>query len=302
MHCFFLIFFVVGCDGSILFSWFGLRTSPPPQLPSTPPPPTTRLSSSPSRLFSSRAMSSSDVRRKKILYLHGFEESPDSMKPAHIRDSARYDFHYVNLGMYLTRRHSPILYGLTSDVALGSAAAGVAAGFLAASIPVGVVVCVTLLALLRKRLLGKAVSGAYAATRQEALAAAVRLQPDAIVGFSWGGAVALDLLHRTDLRDTPCLLLSPAHLLIAGLIHGMPAADAPDAACAPPTKPLTGGKLAVIHSADDTLVPIAHSEMLVGLQPASSVLHRVDGEGHKLWGTCSTGLLLNALDGVLQES
>ena len=225
------------------------------------------------------------MNKPKVLYLHGFEENPDSVKPACLRDSMKYDFTYTDLGMYLTKRHSPILYGLFSSLGLGCIAAAVLGGFLTKRVSVGLLVYVISLCVFRHSLLARGISGSYKATLKIAKEAFDRTKPDIVVGFSWGGSLAVELIHEHP--GTRAVLLAPAY----HKMHEMMQA---------PTLPhiSSPAPVALLHSRDDSIVPFPHTEALAR-SLSNPIVKTVDGEGHKLWGTADNGVLVGLIDEVL---
>eukprot|EP01063_Lacrimia_lanifica_P028726 TRINITY_DN4248_c0_g1_i1.p4 TRINITY_DN4248_c0_g1~~TRINITY_DN4248_c0_g1_i1.p4 ORF type:complete len:240 (+),score=61.81 TRINITY_DN4248_c0_g1_i1:1197-1916(+) len=233
--------------------------------------------------------------RKSVLYLHGFQEDEVSPKPAHLRavvEGAGHAFHFVPLGMYLTRWHSPIRYGLSSGVGLCCLLAGAAAWTLLGPWW-GVGLYAASMFVLKNSVIRTGVSRSYEETYAIAAAAVEEHQPDVIAGFSWGGALALELKNRRG--DTrPLLLMAPAYHLLQRLRD-------PLVEPRPPTcgKNAPHGAAVFIHSDDDPLVPMAETEALAEHLP-NTTLHRVEGQGHPLWGTVESGLLQKTLLDLLR--
>jgi hypothetical protein len=146
-------------------------------------------------------------RPLRVLYLHGFEEHPQSPKPQALL--TRPDLLQVSvplLGVYLTHRHSPVLGALLSRsmrVFLALLLAG-CTGLYAFREVLG-----RRLALLcAAALMYYAGKGVLPGLKREAIAWSVRrsfevacqqldrFKPDIVVGFSWGGLLAARLLQR----------------------------------------------------------------------------------------------------------
>jgi len=154
----------------------------------------------------------------------------------------------------------------------------------------------------RFRTVAGAARGAFASTlavAKRALAASVAAeQPyDVVVGFSWGGALAVELL-KAQRWAGPLVLLAPAHRLVAAVsTTGAPETEpqSPQSPSPPFVRLPTG--TVVIHSNTDTLVPLEHSVNLVKQQPAEAKCRfvEVNGDRHAMWSIASDGSLVRAV-------
>ena len=110
----------------------------------------------------------------------------------------------------------------------------------------------------------------------EAARAIARLRPAAVVGYSWGGAIATFLLER-GLWAGPTLLLAPAGGLLA--VHaGRPAPSLANLRSLPP--------LTLVHGESDAIVAAADSFALAQTAPGADKdrLNLVMGaDDHFLW-------------------
>ena len=109
---------------------------------------------------------------------------------------------------------------------------------------------------------------------------------DAIVGSSFGGAVAVELLLR-GLWTGPTLLLCPGHELMAERMGYQPPfeglAELPEAVTE---------QVLVVHGRSDAVVPVGHSQNLVAGSRATLVLVEDD---HRLSATSNTQQLTSLL-------
>lgn len=109
----------------------------------------------------------------------------------------------------------------------------------------------------RHALIAGAVSGAYTASLGVAMRALLTHRPDVVVGFSWGGALALDMAKSGGPWQGPTVLLAPAHEKLLALRGKL------NSNRSPPRFPLPShGPTVVIHSTADTLIPIENSRRL----------------------------------------
>eukprot|EP01062_Namystynia_karyoxenos_P061637 TRINITY_DN53_c1_g1_i1.p2 TRINITY_DN53_c1_g1~~TRINITY_DN53_c1_g1_i1.p2 ORF type:complete len:272 (+),score=103.42 TRINITY_DN53_c1_g1_i1:113-817(+) len=221
----------------------------------------------------------------KVLYLHGFEEHDQSPKPLCI--GRHFDMHMPQLKIHWGKRHNVVRYALLSLRSLGSAclAAAAAVGlhqFLglggALSAAAGLLSYLLCMYLFRRGVVEEGLRGSFDASLRIAHQALQRERPDLIVGFSWGAALAVELLRDRRWRG-PVLLLAPAHAKLAGMM-GRPTPALP-----------AGIRSVVVHSSDDPIVPAAHGEALAASAPGDCTFVRIEGEGHKMWGTCEDGRL-----------
>jgi hypothetical protein len=111
-------------------------------------------------------------------------------------------------------------------------------------------------------------------------------QVDAVVGSSFGGAVALALLASGEWRG-PTVLLCPAHRLFAARAQTQPL-----------ELPSDSGPVVVVHGRQDETVPIEHSRALVAGTSARSI--EVDDD-HRLTATATPENLRAWVDSALSS-
>ena len=202
---------------------------------------------------------------KRVLFVHGLESGPRGKKALALEAAG---FTVVSAQMPCSRR------AILRDPAV-IALIGIALGILVAASMQGVLgFLITLIAysvlfrFVQPRLMRRVFRRSVAV--QLALLSAN--QVDAVVGSSFGGAVALELLVSGAWKG-PTVLLCPAHRRVAGRAW-RPA----------PTLPLDATKVLVVHGRQDETVPIDHSRSLV--RGTSAKLIEVDDE-HRLAATAT---------------
>ena len=137
----------------------------------------------------------------------------------------------------------------------------------------------------------RALGNSFAACVEIQRAALVQEQPDIVVGSSWGGAVAVELI-RTEAWKGPTVLLAPAvQRVCIRTNHG----DSQEIA-----RRLRGKRIVIFHDPTDEVVPFADSEALA--REGQLELRAVDGGGHRLMGICRDGRLAEALRALALES
>jgi len=114
----------------------------------------------------------------------------------------------------------------------------------------------------------------FEASLQVQAEALTQFRPDVLVGSSFGGAVALQLIRRGLFRG-PTLLLAPATLLYEQE-HQLPG----------------GVPVLLVHGADDRIVPIEHSRRIAATGAAGLVELRERPDGHPLNSLVESGELL----------
>ena len=227
---------------------------------------------------------------KKILYLHGFEEIKTSPKPTFL--TSQFGAKFLDLGMYFTKRNSVLRYGLTSIPALKILACTVIGGLLSTHFGVSCMIpCIASLVIslyyYRKCIVAEGVKGAFNKTLSLAEEEIKSTQPDLIIGFSWGGAIATKLLCDQTYKGN-VLLLAPAGEKLNEITSS--------SLLSYPTS--IKSKITIIHCTDDTIVPLSHSRMLKTKFSSVNLLE-VSGQGHKLWGTIEDGTLKQSVSELL---
>ena len=227
------------------------------------------------------------------MFIHGLEGHPEGSKVVMLRAQG-FEVYAADMHMSVWRlaKHNSVIRNILRSRELHLAALGVALG-LGASLASGHP-GLALAALLA--------AGAWFAWRREALgvaairrsfdrcvelqaAAAARFQPDIVVGSSWGGAVAAELLIR-GLWSGPTILLAPAIRTISERSQRTDPSEA--LAQLEREQPIL-----VFHDPSDEVVPHAHS---VELGRAEGIeLRSVDAGGHRLLDLLERGELGEAI-------
>lgn len=185
---------------------------------------------------------------KTVLFIHGLESGPQGNKP---RALAEAGYNVVSEQMPCGRRHlfrDPWVVGASLAAATTVSVIAFSRGIRSA--------------IKASALLATSTPWAYRAIVRRAFRRSVAVQKnclqqhkiDVVVGSSFGGAVALELLH-SGLWSGPTVLLCPAHQLVANRAHE------------PIPKGLAAlansSNILVIHGQNDEIVPIDHSRALV---------------------------------------
>eukprot|EP01064_Diplonema_japonicum_P038806 TRINITY_DN9530_c0_g1_i1.p1 TRINITY_DN9530_c0_g1~~TRINITY_DN9530_c0_g1_i1.p1 ORF type:complete len:233 (+),score=33.93 TRINITY_DN9530_c0_g1_i1:277-975(+) len=228
----------------------------------------------------------------KVMYLHGLESGPTGTKAKKLAE--RFTTHAPDMQMSVwdLRRHNSVARNVVKQKGLLAAglAGSVAGGLLAGPVWCAggaVLGCAGFSALNRKHVVKKAVSGSFEACVQVQCAAIREYKPDLIVGSSWGGAVALELIRR-QIWSGPCVALCPAY----HKIHGMMASESitlPD-----------GAHCLIVHGTDDKTIPIANSRELERAN-ANIRLLELDGENHKLTSAVRSGKFIEIIEDYTRE-
>ena len=202
----------------------------------------------------------------KVLYVHGLESGPQGAKVQQLRE-AGFEVEAAQMPCNASHaRKDPVTLALVAGAVLAVVAASVrfgAMGFLLA------VVSLVLLQSSARRLLVRRMFKRSVEVQRQML----RQHPiDVVVGSSFGGAVALELINSGAWKG-PAVLLCPAHRLVA--TRGW--MDVP-------TLPRDRGQVVVVHGRRDEVVPLFHSKELV--QGTAATLLEVDDQ-HRLSQTAT---------------
>jgi len=176
-----------------------------------------------------------------VLFIHGLESGPNGRKRRLLEAAG---FEVVAGQMPCGRR------AVMRDPAVHGALALLVAGVFGATClfgPIGLLSAFAAWVLVRV----VAMRRALARSVDVQLALLARHRVDVVVGSSFGGAVALELLARGAWVG-PTVLLCPAHRLVGGRALRPPPMLLPDAPA-----------VVVVHGRQDDIVPIAHSRDLV---------------------------------------
>jgi hypothetical protein len=182
------------------------------------------------------------------------------------------------------RKHLPIFRNsilrhlLMQPILLSTLAASALAGFLSGRMLVGLATAIMLFAIGGRRLVEgtifAAVHGTVAIAERALAHANATGGVDLVIGQSWGGAVAVLMLHQGLYRG-PMLLMGPAVVPLLGRSRRLrPAQRLPDAAAYPRRL------IAVVSGEEDTAVdPVAVEEWCASEEVP---FHKLLGSGHNL--------------------
>ncbi len=247
---------------------------------------------------SSRAQASVSV-----LFIHGLESHPNGSKVRALR-ARGFAVTAPDLMMGLTqlRRRNSAVRQLAS-LAEVRVVAGVASLLLIAAIVAGawalagaMSVAVALWLVVRgQALFAAALSRSFEACVRIAASALAQTSPDVLVGSSWGGAVAVELIASGAWRG-PTILLAPA---VARVHAWTRRADAQQqlerarAAC-------SRAPLVIFHDPHDEVVPFQDSVALA--RHTSIALRAVDAGGHRLMALLEGGELAATIHALAGEA
>ncbi len=114
---------------------------------------------------------------------------------------------------------------------------------------------------------------AFTGPLESAVVALNEAAPNLLMGSSFGGGLAMELVHR-GLWSGPLVLLAPAGRKLFGLAH----------------LPGGRGRVLVAHGRQDAVVPVAHSVELAASTPGEVQLWLLDDD-HRLDASVNSGLL-----------
>ena len=273
----------------------------------------------------------------RVLYLHGLSESASSPKWSNLVGSAELDVVVLDLKIQLfpPRWNSVVSHLLRGQRVLIACVVCIALAALFAA-PSATMRCVELGAALacggyvsyrRKSLVESAIAKAFDASlrvAEEELHRANRDGPayDVLVGFSWGGALACELLRRKAWSG-PTLLLGPAHQLLLEK-RGRWSNGGDDAPAAAPhttrsrsrtgshiegqmgvlpidlgLEPKVAARCYAVQARDDTVVNPEHTRNLC----TRNSIELYDFAGaHNLWLLCDGERLRTAVKEVAREA
>ncbi len=227
----------------------------------------------------------------RVLFLHGLEGRPDGAK-ARAMEAAGLEVHAADMHMSrwaLGKRNSfarQLLRMPEPWLTVGGGLAGLAWSAQRRSV-LGAVASIAAsggwLALRRDVLLGAAIArslDACVAIQREAIET---FRPHVVVGSSWGGAVAAELLLEGAWRG-PTLLLAPAFAKVRRAT-GRPVGEAE----AELRRIAERTPIAIVHDPSDAV--IAHQDSLRLSAGSRIALRSVDGGGHRLLGFVDRGEL-----------
>lgn len=231
----------------------------------------------------------------RILFIHGLESRANGSKTILLREQG-FDVraHDMDMGvLHISRKNSVVRMALRlSELQLMLGALGATLvitrsgrGALMASL-----MGAGWYAARKDIVFGRALANSFAACTEIQRAAIDQEKPDLVVGSSWGGAVAVELMC-TGHWNGPTILLAPAvHRVAAKTGRG----DAQEIA-----RQLRGKRIVIFHDPHDDVVPFADSEALA--KEGELELRAVDGGGHRLLEICNDGRLAEALRALALE-
>lgn len=228
-----------------------------------------------------------------MLFLHGLEGSPNGSKVRALRaEGFAVEAPDMKMGMWAWGREHSVLRQLLRlgevRLSLGLGLLGLVA--LVVSVAGG---CLTLLIIgrliLRRHVLAaEALSRSFDDCVRVAAAAAAESEADVLVGSSWGGAVALELV-ASGRWTGPAILLAPA----LERVHRRGRREDADMRMDALTQAAARQSLRTFHDPTDDVVPFADSEALRARCGIPVV--RVDAGGHRLLGLLDSGALAAAV-------
>lgn len=136
----------------------------------------------------------------------------------------------------------------------------------------------------KNAVISRALTNSFAACVEIQRAAIEQEKPDIVLGSSWGGAIAVELIRRGHWRG-PTVLLAPA---VHRVCMKTGVGDSHQIA-----RELRGERIVIFHDPTDAVIPFADSVNLA--DEGQLELRAVDGGGHRLMGICNDGRLAEAL-------
>ena len=234
----------------------------------------------------------------RVLFVHGLESHPNGSKVRLLREQG-FDVVAPDLHMgttQLSRRNSVVRQLLRLREVRFAATTftiAVAIGIGTSKWPAAtatMLVAIIYTAVRGRRLFAAAISRSFEACAQIAREALTKAEPDVVVGSSWGGAIAADLV-RSEAWSGPTVLLAPA---IAKANRWM-MTSAPQALASEQRLRARSdlARIVVFHDPTDDVVPFADSEALV--RGSRMSLRSVDGGGHRLMALMQRGEVSQAI-------
>jgi hypothetical protein len=238
-------------------------------------------------------------KRTKVLFIHGLEGHPQGSKVLAMRAQG-FRVHCADMKMSkfnLLKRNS-ILRSLLRlpEVRLGALGA-LALPILGAKFDMfwpamGLCAGGTIaMASVSQRFMGRACMESLEACVELNRRAIAGFRPDVIVGSSWGGAVASELVRRRHWRG-PVVFLAPAYVKV------LAAGGAPDTLeRLEELRRLSARQpMVILHDRKDDVIPFEHSEVLA--RGSSIQLKSVNAGGHRLLGLLEDGRLRDAIHAI----
>jgi predicted esterase YcpF (UPF0227 family) len=225
----------------------------------------------------------------KVLFIHGLESRANGSKTLTLREQGLdVRAHDMHMGVYHLNRANSVLRNALRLKEMQVALSG--AALLGLRGRKGALLAATAGALwlkLRKDLiLSRSLAKSFEACVEIQQKAIQQEQPDIVVGSSWGGAIALELMRRGDWSGSTVLLAPALHRVWNKIGPGEDVAIA---------RQLNGrsARTIIFHDPSDATVPFEDSVTLA--QRTGFELRAVDGGGHRLMGLVNRGDLAATL-------
>lgn len=231
----------------------------------------------------------------RVVFLHGLESGPNGTKTQRMRE-AGIDVVAPAFEMgtnQWSRRNSVVrmlarLPELWAIAALGVGAVGlVARGMLLEGIGL-VALALAWFAARKQKLVAVAVGRSFDACVRIARDTVRDAKPDVLVGSSWGGAVACELVRRGEYRG-PLVLLAPASLRADAWMQR----PDPDERLSLWRERAASANVVIFHDPTDDVVPLRESRALA--EGGAAELRVVSAGGHRLGGLLDDGTLVAAV-------
>ncbi|WP_224360529.1 alpha/beta hydrolase [Hyalangium versicolor] len=235
----------------------------------------------------------------RVLFIHGLESHPQGSKVRILREQG-FDVVAPDMQMAVLqfkRRNSVlrqllrlpetwlagVVIGISSVLCIvGSSVLG-----LTATILLGLIWG----AVRGRALVAKAFARSFAACVEVQRAAVQREKPEIIVGSSWGGAIAAELIIRGEWSG-PTVLLAPAILKASEWMGRLDSTDKMESIRARSTQV----PIVVFHDPSDDTVP--HQDSVELARGSRIDFRSVDAGGHRLMGLLNRGELAEAIQGL----
>ena len=244
------------------------------------------------------------LKRKKILYIHGLESGPVGAKT--IALSERFDCHAED--MYMSRfnifkKNSVIRNAVRQQTApflVFSAPLIVAAarGFYPRLVLPSIACYFVGMYYLRDVMLRPALRASLEQCVEIQQRAIAEYRPDVVVGSSWGGAVATELLKRGVWRG-PTVLLAPAWYDVQKLLHADTASKSLDTFHKKHLWLALGAqdkKYLIVHGDDDQVISVKHSRLFHEFNRYAFDLKVIPNAEHRLRDITASGQLCDIVD------
>lgn len=233
----------------------------------------------------------------EVLFIHGLEGHPEGSKVRMLRSQG---FHVRAENMHMSlmqlRKRNSAARNLLRLAEVRVLVVSVAASFVAAAVlrePLIAALALPAFAWLflrRRTLLGAALAKSFVACVEIQRGAIALSRPDVLIGSSWGGAVAAELI-ASGAWSGPTILLAPAIERVSDWTRRGDLAQTSAALRHASTR----APILVFHDPADDVVPHADS---VRLAEGAIELRSVDAGGHRLLALLERGELAEAINAL----